>query len=80
MEGSLQTAVSRGNSGIVVGYFNCGMVFLQGDCYGVCVDINRGEIGDGCVEVEMGMVVEYCNCGMVFLPVKLNEGIVVVSV
>jgi hypothetical protein len=45
-----ETAVLRGNSGMVVEYCNCGMFFLQGDCCGVCVDINGREMGDHCVE------------------------------
>jgi hypothetical protein len=46
--------VLRGKCKMVVEYCNCGMVFLQGDCGGVCVDIKRGEMGDGCVEEEIG--------------------------
>jgi hypothetical protein len=53
MEGRHETAVLRGNSGMVVEYCNCAMVFLQGDCCGVCVDINRWEMGDHCVEGEI---------------------------
>jgi hypothetical protein len=46
--------VSRGNWGMVVEYCNREMIFLQGDCCGVYVDINRGEMGDGYVKEEIG--------------------------